>query len=132
MADGEGVRHVVRLRIEGARSEGEAERVARAITHSPLVKTAWAGADPNWGRILAAVGACGVPVNPEQVDIILGSQVVCRQGSACRFDERRAHRTLSQPRFEVRVRLGRGRAATTFWTCDLTADYVRINASYRS
>lgn len=132
VADGEGARHVVRLRVEGARTEGEAERVARAIAHSPLVKTAWAGADPNWGRILAAVGASGVLVKPGQVDILLGSQVVCRRGAACRFDERRAHQTLSRPNFEVRVRLGRGRAVTTFWTCDLTADYVRINASYRS
>ena len=132
VADGEGVRHVVRLRVEGARTEAEAEQVARTIANSPLVKTAWAGADPNWGRILAAVGRSGVPVNPGHVDIFLGAQQVCRRGSACAFDERRAHRTLSQPRFEVRVRLGRGRAAASFLTCDLTADYVGVNASYRS
>ncbi|MGH9863390.1 MAG: bifunctional glutamate N-acetyltransferase/amino-acid acetyltransferase ArgJ [Candidatus Acidiferrales bacterium] len=130
--DGEGAGHVVELRIEGARHAAEAERVARAIAHSPLVKTAWAGADPNWGRILAAVGASGVPVEARVVDIFLGSQQVCRAGTACRFDERLAHRELSRRRFRVRVRLGRGRAATTFWTTDLTTDYVRINASYRS
>ena len=132
VADGEGVRHVVRLRVEGARTEAEAERVARTIANSPLVKTAWAGADPNWGRILAAVGRSGVPVKPDRVDIFLGVQQVCRGGAACAFDERRAHRTLSQPHFEVRVRLGRGRAAASFLTCDLTADYVGVNASYRS
>ena len=130
--DGEGVGHVVELRVEGAWNLTEAERVARAIAHSPLVKTAWAGADPNWGRILAAVGASGVPVEARGVDIFLGAQQVCRAGAACRFDERRAHRELSRRRFRVRVRLGRGRAATTFCTTDLTADYVRINASYRS
>ncbi|MGH8458712.1 MAG: bifunctional glutamate N-acetyltransferase/amino-acid acetyltransferase ArgJ [Nevskiales bacterium] len=132
VADGEGVRHVVRLRVESARTEAEAEQVARTIANSPLVKTAWAGADPNWGRILAAVGRSGVPVNPARVDIFLGAQQVCRRGGACAFDERRAHRTLLQPRFDVRVRLGRGLAAASFLTCDLTADYVRINASYRS
>jgi len=132
VADGEGVRHVVRLRVEGARTEAEAEQVARTIANSPLVKTAWAGADPNWGRILAAVGRSGVPVNPDRVDIFLGAQHVCRRGVACAFDERRAHHTLSQPRFDVRVRLGRGRAAVSFQTCDLTADYVGVNASYRS
>ena len=71
-------------------------------------------------------------MNSSGIDIFLGSQQVCRAGAACRFDERRAHRDLSRRRFRVRVRLGRGRAATTFWTTDLTAAYVRINASYRS
>jgi len=132
VADGEGVKRVVELCIEGARTEGEAERVARAIANSPLVKTAWAGADPNWGRILAAVGNSGVALDPRRVDIFLGRQLVCRGGRAVPFDERRAHRELSPPGFTVRVRLGRGRAATTFWTCDLTADYVRVNSHYRS
>ncbi len=132
VADGEGVERVVELRVEGARSESEAEQVARAVASSPLVKTAWAGADPNWGRILAAVGNAGVPVDPRRVDIFLGRQQVCRRGRAAPFHERRAHRELSQAQFGVRVRLGRGRAATTFWTCDLTAEYVRVNAHYRS
>ena len=132
VADGEGVQHVVELRVEGARTEAEAEQVARAIANSPLVKTAWAGADPNWGRILAAVGNAGVPVDPGRVDIFLGRQQVCRRGRACRFDERRAHRELAWSGFPVRVRLRRGRAAVKFLTGDLTAEYVRINAHYRS
>jgi len=132
VADGEGVQHLVRLRVEGARTEAEAQQVARTIANSSLVKTAWAGADPNWGRILAAVGRSSVPVDPSRIDIFLGAQQVCRQGAACAFDERRAHRTLSQRHFDVSVRLGRGRAAASFLTCDLTADYVRVNASYRS
>ena len=132
VADGEGVKRVVELTVEGARTEPEAERVARAIANSPLVKTAWAGADPNWGRILAAIGNAGVPVNPQRVDIYLGSQLVCRGGRAVPFNERRAHRELARSSFPVRVRLRRGRAAATFLTCDLTVDYVRINAHYRT
>ena len=132
VGDGEGVEHVVELRVEGARSEGEAERVARAIANSPLVKTAWAGADPNWGRILAAVGNSGVAVDPSRVDIFFWPMQVCRGGVARAFDERAAHRYLSQSRFQVRVRLGQGRAKATFWTCDLTAEYVRVNAHYRT
>jgi glutamate N-acetyltransferase/amino-acid N-acetyltransferase len=132
VADGEGVKHAVELRVEGARTEREAEKVARAIANSPLVKTAWAGADPNWGRILAAIGNAGVPLDPRRVEIFLAKQRVCRGGRAVPFNERRAHRALSRRQFMVRVRLGRGRAATTFWTCDLTADYVRVNAHYRS
>ncbi|MBI4466908.1 MAG: bifunctional glutamate N-acetyltransferase/amino-acid acetyltransferase ArgJ [Acidobacteria bacterium] len=132
VADGEGVRHVVRLRVEGAGSEAEAERVARAIARSPLVKTAWAGGDPNWGRILAAIGASGVPVDPERIEVFLGKQQVCRRGAACRFDEWEAHRCLRRPRFDVKVRLGQGRAVATFLTCDLTTDYVRLNTHYRS
>ena len=132
VSDGEGVKHVVGLRVEGARSEAEAERVARSIANSPLVKTAWAGADPNWGRILAAVGNSGAPIDPKRVDIFYGGLQVCRGGAARRFDERAAHRYLSQARFEVRVRLGRGRAGVTFLTCDLTTDYVHVNAHYRT
>jgi len=132
VSDGEGVEHVVELRVEGARSESEAEQVARAIAHSPLVKTAWAGADPNWGRILAAVGNSGVALDPTRVDIFFGPMQVCCGGSARAFQERAAHRYLSQSRFQVRVRLGRGRASVTFLTCDLTADYVRVNAHYRT
>jgi glutamate N-acetyltransferase/amino-acid N-acetyltransferase len=132
VADGEGVKHVVELRVEGARSDAEAEQVARSIANSPLVKTAWAGADPNWGRILAAVGNSGGPIDPGRVDIFFGPMQVCRAGAARPFDERAAHRYLRQPRFRVRVGLGRGRASAVFWTCDLTAGYVRVNAHYRT
>jgi glutamate N-acetyltransferase / amino-acid N-acetyltransferase len=130
VSDGEGVQHVIRLHVEQAKSRGEALHVAKAIAHSLLVKTAWAGADPNWGRILATVGACGVPVQPEEVEIAIGSQLVFRRGSARAFDERKAHRELSQPRCDVRVKLHRGRSSVEFLTTDLTAEYVHINADY--
>jgi glutamate N-acetyltransferase/amino-acid N-acetyltransferase len=130
VSDGEGVQHVIRLHVEQARSREEALVVARTIAHSLLVKTAWAGADPNWGRILAAVGRCGVPIDPSRVQILIGSQKVCRNGVAHAFNEQQAHRTLAQPVCDVRVQLGRGRHSLRFLTTDLTAEYVRINADY--
>jgi len=130
VSDGEGVKHVVNLRIEGARSDAEASQVAKAIGNSMLVKTAWAGADPNWGRVLAAVGYSGVALDPAKVDIFFGKYQVCRRGVAARFDAKKVHAYLSQPVFDVRVALGRGKVGATFWTCDLTAEYVHINADY--
>ncbi|MBV9484336.1 MAG: bifunctional ornithine acetyltransferase/N-acetylglutamate synthase, partial [Acidobacteria bacterium] len=128
--DGEGVHHVIDLRIEGAKNQGEAMQLARAIAHSPLVKTAWAGADPNWGRILAACGNSGVALDPRLIDIFIGEQKVCSRGEACAFDEGKAHRHLSQPKSQVRIRLRRGQRNLRFYTTDLTAEYVRINADY--
>jgi len=130
VADGEGVQHVIRLRIEQAKSRRQALEVARTIAHSPLVKTAWAGADPNWGRILAAVGRSGISLSPQKISITIGSQLVCRGSVACVFDHERAHEELSQPECQVMVRLGNGRVALDFLTADLTAEYVAINADY--
>ncbi len=130
VSDGEGVQHVIRLFVEQARSRAEALIVARTIAHSMLVKTAWAGADPNWGRILAAVGRCGLPIDPSGLDIFIGRQKVCRKGIACSFSERQAHRDLAQPVCDVRLQLGSGRQSVRFLTTDLTAEYVRINADY--
>ncbi len=128
--DGEGVQHVIRLNIEGASSRNEALQLARSIAHSLLVKTAWTGADPNWGRILAACGNSGVAVDPGQIDIFIGEQKVCSKGQACAFDEHQAHAHLSQPECDVRVRLARGKTDLLFYTTDLTTDYVKINADY--
>ncbi|HYL16164.1 MAG TPA: bifunctional glutamate N-acetyltransferase/amino-acid acetyltransferase ArgJ [Terriglobales bacterium] len=128
--DGEGVQHVVRLVVEQAKTREEARQVAQAIAHSALVKTAWAGADPNWGRILAAIGYSGAPVNPARINIFIGAQQVCRNGSAANFDEKEAHSHLAQPECDVRVQLGRGRSSLHFYTTDLSTEYVRINADY--
>ena len=130
VSDGEGVQHVIELIVDGAKSRAEALQVARSIAHSPLVKTAWAGADPNWGRILSAIGNAGVPLDPARVNIYIGDQQVCRKGSSHPFNERKAHSHLSQRDCQVRVDLGRGRHATRFWTTDLSSEYVRINADY--
>lgn len=130
VSDGEGVQHVIRLFVEQARSRAEAMVVARTIAHSALVKTAWAGADPNWGRILAAVGRCGVPIDPSRVRIWIGSQMVCKDGVAHAFDEKQAHENLAELVCDVRVQLRRGKTAVRFLTTDLTAEYVHINADY--
>jgi glutamate N-acetyltransferase / amino-acid N-acetyltransferase len=130
IADGEGVQHVIHLRIEQAKNREEALTVARAIAHSLLVKTAWAGADPNWGRILAAVGSCGAPINPSRINIFIGTQQVCRGGTSWPFEEAKAHGDLAEHDCDVRVQLGRGQSKIIFQTTDLTAEYVRINADY--
>jgi glutamate N-acetyltransferase/amino-acid N-acetyltransferase len=130
VADGEGVQHVVRLNIEQARSRSEARQIGRAIANSPLVKTAWAGADPNWGRILSAIGSSGVKINPERINIYLGEQQICRHGAACPFDHDKAYAYMSEPVYEIRIALGLGSASLEFLSCDLTAEYVRINADY--
>jgi glutamate N-acetyltransferase/amino-acid N-acetyltransferase len=130
IADGEGVQHIIHLHIEQAKNRDEALRVARAIAHSLLVKTAWAGADPNWGRILSAAGSCGVPLNASLIDIHIGRQRVCRNGMGFPFDEKQAHHDLSQAQCDIRVKLRRGNASVAFQTTDLTAEYVRINADY--
>jgi glutamate N-acetyltransferase/amino-acid N-acetyltransferase len=130
VSDGEGVKHVARLHVEGARRRPEAMAVAKAIAGSLLVKTALTGADPNWGRILAAVGYSGVKIDPRKVNIFIGEQQVCRKGEARTFDERAAHQYLLQPSYDIRIQLGQGKAAVDFLTTDLTAEYVRINAEY--
>jgi glutamate N-acetyltransferase / amino-acid N-acetyltransferase len=130
VSDGEGVQHVIRLRIEQAKNRDEARRIAKAIAHSLLVKTAWAGADPNWGRILAAIGTSGVLLDPRCISILIGDQAVCRRGLGCKFDRQKAHAEMSKLSYEICVRLGRGPAAASYLTTDLTAEYVRINAEY--
>jgi glutamate N-acetyltransferase/amino-acid N-acetyltransferase len=131
VADGEGVTHVVELRIQGAPSNADALQVARSIAHSPLVKTAWAGSDPNWGRILAAIGYSGVAIDPARINIWFGEHEICRNGGRSPLmDERAAHLLLQQSEFQVRIDLGLGDGACRFWTCDLTKEYVAINADY--
>jgi glutamate N-acetyltransferase / amino-acid N-acetyltransferase len=131
VADGEGVTHVVELGIEGAATDAEALRVAKAIAHSPLVKTAWAGCDPNWGRLVAAVGYSGAQIDPEHIDIWFGELPVCRNGArAEEFDEAAAHAFLKQPEFAIRIQLHQGKGKCVFWTTDLTHEYVHINADY--
>jgi len=129
--DGEGVSHVVTLHITGARTETEATRVAKAIAHSPLCKTAWSSADPNWGRLLAAAGYSGVAFDPAKVNILIGSQPVFEAGMRSPlFNEAAAHATMLDREYTITLDLGLGSAECRFITCDLTAEYVRINADY--
>jgi glutamate N-acetyltransferase/amino-acid N-acetyltransferase len=130
--DGEGAKKVAEIRIERARTEKQADAIARAIGLSPLVKTALAGADPNWGRILSACGNAGVRFDPAGTDIYINRMRVCRRGGAADFDEGAATRELSAKEVVIRVVLNEGKAEARFWTCDFTEDYIRINASYRT
>ena len=128
--DGEGAGHLVRLRVEGAGSPAEALAVARRIANSPLVKTSWAGCDPNWGRLLAMLGNSGYPFDPSRASIAIGPHHVFAKGRGLAFDRKAAHKLMQRPEYTIRVRLGRGRAALDFLTCDLTEEYIRINAEY--
>jgi glutamate N-acetyltransferase/amino-acid N-acetyltransferase len=131
VADGEGVGHVVELQIEGAATDADAVKVARAIANSSLVKTAWAGCDPNWGRLLAAAGCSGAAIDPDKIMIWFGKLPICVNGGrAPQFDERAAHAYLEQKEYSIRIALGAGDGRCKFWTSDLTAEYVRINAEY--
>ena len=131
VADGEGVTHVVELHIEGAATDADALKIAKAIAHSPLVKTAWAGSDPNWGRLMAAIGYSGAQIDPERINILFGEQVICRDGGrAAEFDENAAHAYIAQPEFSVTIQLHQGTGSCVFWTTDLTHEYVSINADY--
>jgi glutamate N-acetyltransferase/amino-acid N-acetyltransferase len=131
VADGEGVTHVVELHIEGAASDADALRVAKAIAHSPLVKTAWAGCDPNWGRLAAAIGYSGAQIDPDRIDIWFGELPICRNGGrAAEFDEVTAHAYIAQTEFSISIHLHQGPGSCIFWTTDLTTQYIHINADY--
>ena len=134
--DGEGAGKLVTCRITGARSEESAERLAKAVVGSSLVKAAMCGADANWGRVMAAMGYSKAPFRPEHVDISFaseaGSVLVCRQGDGVPFDEAKATEILSQKEAVIAVNLNEGDDSAECWGCDLTAEYVRINGDYRS
>jgi glutamate N-acetyltransferase / amino-acid N-acetyltransferase len=131
--DGEGARKLITIDVAGASTEAGAEKIARAIANSPLVKTAIAGSDPNWGRILSAAGNAGVVFDPRETDIDLQGVPVCRGGLAAEFSEADLKRKLDGPDCLIKFTVqGRGRGRTRFWTCDFTEDYIRINASYRT
>jgi glutamate N-acetyltransferase/amino-acid N-acetyltransferase len=132
--DGEGATKFISVRVEGARSRDEARLVAYAVAHSPLVKTAFFASDPNLGRILAAVGYAGVTdLDVEGVDLYLDDvHVATRGGRHPAYREEEGQRVMKRAEITVRIALGRGAAAATVWTCDLSHDYVSINADYRS
>jgi glutamate N-acetyltransferase/amino-acid N-acetyltransferase len=131
--DGEGARKRITIQVSGTRTEEEAAQIARAIANSPLVKTAVAGADPNWGRVLSAAGNAGVAFNPSKADIAMQGVLVCEGGVGVAFSEGALKKRLANAEcwIEFRIR-GNGTGMARFWTCDLTEGYIRINASYRT
>ncbi|HJT88905.1 MAG TPA: bifunctional ornithine acetyltransferase/N-acetylglutamate synthase, partial [Bryobacteraceae bacterium] len=131
--DGEGARKFVTIEVSGAPSNEGAVRIARAIANSSLVKTAIAGSDPNWGRILSAAGNAGVAFDPARTEVYLQGALVCRNGLAAPFSEAELKQKLDAPDCAIRLAIrGKGKGAARFWTCDLTEGYIRINASYRT
>jgi len=132
--DGEGATKFVTVRVERGRSEAECRKVAYAIAHSPLVKTAFFASDPNLGRILAAIGNAGVAgLRADRVDLYLDDVLVAQRGGRFRgYREEQGVAAMKKAEFLVRTVLHRGRAAATIWTCDLSFDYVKINAEYRT
>jgi len=130
--DGEGATRMAEVLVEGAATARDADVVARTVAESPLVKTALHGGDPNWGRILAAVGRSGVDVGARGVDVHLGDVHVCSGSAALQYDEDAAHRQMLADPVRIRVVMHEGTATGWMWTCDFSHGYVDINAHYRS
>jgi len=130
--DGEGASKVAEIRVKGAASREAAKRVAFAVAHSPLVKTALFGRDANWGRIMCAVGYSGVEVDPNAISIWFDDLHIVRGGVGFDVDEERALEILSRHEVPIIIDLKMGDHEVTVWTCDLSYDYVRINAAYRT
>lgn len=132
--DGEGATKFMTVNVEGGRDEAECRKIAYAIAHSPLIKTAFFASDPNLGRILAAIGYAGVDdLDVDKLKLYLGDVLVTENGGrAASYEEAQGAAVMKQPEITVRVMLGRGDAHATVWTCDFSYDYVKINADYRS
>ncbi|MBN1843630.1 MAG: bifunctional glutamate N-acetyltransferase/amino-acid acetyltransferase ArgJ [Deltaproteobacteria bacterium] len=131
--DGEGATKLVRVEVKGAASDEDARQVAYTIAESPLVKTALFGEDANWGRIMAAIGRAGVPVNPETIQICFDEVRIVKDGQGCGSEaEAEATRIFKNDQFSITVDLELGSSAATVHTCDLSTDYVKINADYRT
>jgi glutamate N-acetyltransferase/amino-acid N-acetyltransferase len=131
--DGEGAEKLIRVDVSGAESHDSAKRIALAIANSPLVKTAIAGSDANWGRVVMAVGKAGEPADRDKLRISFGGHVVAEKGQrAARYDEKIATKAVSGREVEIAVEMGIGKGIARVWTCDLTHGYIDINGSYRS
>jgi glutamate N-acetyltransferase/amino-acid N-acetyltransferase len=129
---GEGATKLITVRVTGAASASEARRAAKVIANSPLVKTAVHGGDPNWGRLIAAAGRAGVAFDLSRATVAIGQTVLFEDGRPHDEAAPVAAEYLKRTEIEVSVGLGAGSATSTVWTCDLSAEYVRINADYRT
>ncbi len=133
VADGEGASKVVNVRVTGAVDDEEAKKAARAVAESLLVKTAFAAADPNWGRIAAAAGYSGAPVDMARISLSIGDVKILENGEIVKnYDEAEAAKVMKQDRYEITLAIGDGEGEAVMKTCDLTEEYVRINCEYRS
>ena len=135
-ADGEGASRLISCFVSGARSEEIAERLAKSVVGSSLVKAAMFGSDANWGRVLCAMGYSGEQFDPERVDVAFASAAgeipVCKRGRGLDFDEELAKRILSEDEVTIAITMGERDASCTCWGCDITYDYIKINGDYRT
>jgi glutamate N-acetyltransferase/amino-acid N-acetyltransferase len=131
VADGEGATHLVQIDVAGCRTRDDARKIAQAIGNSPLVKAAIHGGDPNWGRIVSAAGYCGVEFNPARIELEVNGHFLYHNGAPVQFDAKAASSAIRDNRdTHIRLRLFEGDQNIRFWTTDLTAEYVRLNADY--
>ncbi len=130
--DGEGATKLVEVVIQGAKNRDDAEKAARAVAESPLVKTAVFANDANWGRIMMAIGKSGAEFDPYQVDVLLGDYHLVKKGMDSGYDEEKATQLFENDPVRITINLRAGEAEITMWTCDYSYDYIRINADYRT
>jgi glutamate N-acetyltransferase/amino-acid N-acetyltransferase len=128
--DGEGATKLVTIEVEGARDEAAARQIGKSVANSPLVKTALFGNDPNWGRICCAAGYAGVPFDVDQFSLKLQGKTVMKNGLPVKFDRPALIEALKTKEVLIQMRVGPGKGEARVWTCDLTYDYVKINAEY--
>jgi len=131
--DGEGATHLITLDVTGCATQAAAREIARTVADSPLVKTAVAGADPNWGRIVSAAGYAGVAFNPAGVNLRINGHLLYERGAPVEFDAEQVSQSIRANReTHVELQFAEGSAGIRFWTTDLTAEYVRLNADYHT
>ncbi|MFQ5867194.1 MAG: bifunctional glutamate N-acetyltransferase/amino-acid acetyltransferase ArgJ [bacterium] len=130
--DGEGATKLVRIIVRNAKSALSARKIGRHIANSPLVKTALYGSDPNWGRLMAAIGSSGIRIDPQRIDIYFSKLRVVKNGEPASYSDREAKRILEKREVEIVINLKQGSAEAKVYTCDLTPDYVKINSCYRT
>jgi glutamate N-acetyltransferase/amino-acid N-acetyltransferase len=131
-ADGEGATKVVAITVRGTKNQHIATTIARAIANSPLVKCAMHGNDPNWGRIVSAAGMCGVSFDPDRATLTLQGTTVFRRGQPCPFDAKIVSKSMAVPEVKIDLNCAAGKSSATVWTCDLSKEYVTINADYHT
>ncbi len=128
--DAEGADHFVRVEVSGLASETDARRIAKAVCESPLVKTAMTGNDPNWGRIVSAAGYAGVPFSEQDVSLRMNGVGIYESGSPTKYDEKTLSESMATGEVEIQLQFQIGSQSITYWTCDLTSEYIRLNADY--
>ncbi len=135
-SDGEGAKHLITCKVENASSEDDAEAIAKSVISSTLTKAAIFGYDANWGRVLCAMGYCGIDFEAEKVDVSFASKAgtvnVCKSGKGLDFDEELAEKILQEHDVEILINMNSGSASCTCWGCDITYDYIHINGDYRT